>query len=129
MTLKEMLHMVTQSGGRLMIIGCERCNCGEIIRHNNGGNYHRRVWIYWVNGEFVVWWGNTKEWFPGDEEWWCDDCLMFGRQDENHSHYTIDEVDMLVEEILDWVGSGAIYLEDAKSRNTVAAVYIEDEEE
>jgi hypothetical protein len=48
----------------------EPCNCGDHIRHNNGGNYHQTVNLITVtNGEawcVVLEETNTRESFPGD---------------------------------------------------------------
>lgn len=41
----------------------ERCNCGERIMHNNGGNYHA---IFYVVGDTAVV-SNTREFFDGDK--------------------------------------------------------------
>ena len=46
----------------------EPCNCGENIKHNNGGNYHEREWIDIIMGQFAFHvTETTREFMDGDQ--------------------------------------------------------------
>jgi len=49
----------------------EPCDCGDRIRHNNGGNYHDRINVVAVSGEqgycVLVEETTTRENFPADK--------------------------------------------------------------
>lgn len=51
----------------------EPCNCGSMIRHNNGGNYHQIVYLKKENDGYYVKFDLTSdleapaEWQPTDE--------------------------------------------------------------
>ena len=44
----------------------EPCNCGEHIRHNNGGNYHKMYKLYIYDGDYYILETNSRERFPSD---------------------------------------------------------------
>jgi hypothetical protein len=126
-----MLEMVRRSGGELLVVGEGRCDCGGIIRHNNGGNYHPGCKVYWTGEhmwreDFAVWWSNTREAFPGDEEWRCRECGMWGRQDDRHSHFKAEEMEEMERRIVEYVGKGGtVYLEVRRNGKLVAHFPIE----
>lgn len=54
------------STGRLDI--CQPCDCNGQIRHNNGGNYHGRVFLRRDSGNDFVAYDSTSE-FDSLSEW------------------------------------------------------------
>lgn len=46
----------------------EPCDCGEHIRHNDGGNYHTVVKIYKLEEDYLVRRTTTREFFETDNE-------------------------------------------------------------
>jgi hypothetical protein len=46
----------------------EPCDCGEHVRHNDGGNYHTVVKIYKLDNDYLVRRTTTREFFESDNE-------------------------------------------------------------
>ena len=45
-----------------ILVAEEPCDCGVKIRHNNGGNYHKEIYVIFVGNELVCWrFTNTRE--------------------------------------------------------------------
>jgi hypothetical protein len=124
MEIREMLCRLIWSPEQLKIVGSAACDCGEIVRHNNGGNYHRKVWVFRADGEFAVVFGSTRDWFVGDEEWLCEDCHVWVRDDEDHRHYSIEEVEELEREIVDYIGEGGVVYLLTVSGETIGVRYL-----
>ena len=45
----------------------EPCNCGNQIRHNNGGNYHEIIKLIKYKNKLYVFFTDTRELFPSDD--------------------------------------------------------------
>jgi len=130
-TVKELLQQLVElveAGEWAAIEGRGLCDCGTHIRHNNGGNYHPRCWVRYnaERREFVVTFGNSREWFPGDDEYPCPICERVYRWDEDHRHIPIDlfAINVLAEEICQHIGKGSVYLVTDGGHNTIAAAYL-----
>lgn len=61
---QDLLNGVFSWGCRLWE---EPCNCGDRCRHNNGGNYHRRLELWKIRGGFAIIDTNSREDFDRDE--------------------------------------------------------------
>ena len=62
--LPELLKAVEE--GKFIYIS-EPCDCGALIRHNNGGNYHYRATIVKDSGKYYVMEWSTCELIPPGE--------------------------------------------------------------
>ena len=96
-----------KAGEGSCIIGYERCDCGEQIRHCNGGNYHRKAWVIVYSDGFSVTLGDTRDLFDSDETEDCD-CGMWFRADEIHLHETNAEAVARI--MIDYIREGSIVL-------------------
>jgi uncharacterized Zn-finger protein len=131
-TVTELLQQLVKLAEAGEDVGIEAhglCDCGDHIRHNNGGNYHPRCWVRYdaERREFVVTFGNSREWFPGDNEYPCPVCEQVYRGDEDHRHIPINlphALNGLAEEICQYIGRGSVYLWTDGGHSTVAAAYL-----
>jgi len=107
---KEIVKLLERlrNGEGEWIEGREVCDCGDVIRHNNGGNYHAKAWVYPHNDGWSLILGSTREDFPGDEWWSCEECGLEIRSDEIHKHYRGDEVEKAAAELMEWIKRGDI---------------------
>jgi len=129
MTIRQLLHKMVnlaESGEEVMIVARERCDCGDAIRHNNGGNYHNRAWVRYSTErrEFIVTLGNSREWFPGDEEYMCSVCERTYRNDEHHVHIPLEHLDTVATNICEHIREGSVYLLRSNGHDTIAAAYL-----
>jgi len=108
---KEIVKLLERlrNGEGEWIEGREVCDCGDIVRHNNGGNYHARVWIYPYKDGWSITFGSSRESFPGDEWWHCE-CGSEVRSDETHRHYKQDEVEKAAADVMEWIREGDVTL-------------------
>ena len=96
-----------KAGEGSCIIGYERCDCGEQIRHCNGGNYHRKAWVIVYSDGFSVTLGDTRDLFSSDEVVDCD-CGRWFRADEIHLHET--DAEKVAQILVDYIKEGSIVL-------------------
>jgi hypothetical protein len=65
------------------------CDCGEQIRHNNGGNYHQRVLVFKYDKGYAVVLTDTRCRSDfGDQPTTCDECGLTLYERELHFHIT-----------------------------------------
>lgn len=57
---------ILRSGGKVRLQ--EPCDCGDHIRHNNGGNYHQVITLKYGYGKLHAKFGSTCELLP-EPEW------------------------------------------------------------
>jgi hypothetical protein len=110
MEIREMLCRLIWSPEQLKIVGSAACD--------------RKVWVFRANGEFAVVFGSTRDWFVGDEEWLCEDCHVWVRDDEDHRHYSVEEVEELEREIVDYIGEGGVVYLLTVSGETIGVRYL-----
>jgi hypothetical protein len=58
----------------------EPCDCGNQIRHNNGGNYHDEIYLRRDSGQIFVKYETTCELVPRAQWKKCDDWEAIIRQ-------------------------------------------------
>ncbi len=62
-------HVIGKTSWKAKLVFYEECNCGDDIRHNNGGNYHSRVWeCEHPDAERKVWFEVDTRDFGHDQE-------------------------------------------------------------
>jgi len=88
------------------VILTEKCDCGAVIRHHNGGNYHRQVVITRMPDgvSIAVTFGSTMDWCLVDWE----ECVCGQKFTEfdRHEHYPLEEVMVVLREAAEWIGQG-----------------------
>lgn len=66
----------------------EPCDCGDRVRHNNGGNYHDIIYLKKDSGRYFVKWTDTCE-LKADPGW-----------DEVTS---LEEIETIIKQYADWL--------------------------
>jgi len=101
--LKELRDLVRASAEWEIVLE-ERCDCGELIRHFDGGNYHRRCLIVPVHSsEIAVTFSSTCVIGLKRE---CDYCHYRIREHDRHEHHYARELVEIMKQAMRWVGEG-----------------------
>lgn len=68
----DLLNKINQAKERLArgvpVVIAEPCDCGDFVRHNNGGNYHEVITIKPVGEKLFAKFSSTCE-LVDDEDW------------------------------------------------------------
>ena len=81
----------------------ERCDCGEIVKHWDAGNYHRRCIIVPFQNNIAVTYSSTC---ILDESTICSECGSRVKEHDRHEHHSEDQFQEVIKFAVQWIGEG-----------------------